>query len=202
MLLRVRLGGILALVLLVAATTTARADVIAQYDLTGDKGTEVSDNTTYTAPGVSGQALVRGSGLTATAPAGGVGASGWSTSYAGNGGPQILLETLSQPATTVNSGYLDSNFTFAPIVATSSLVLTLSAANNTAVNGSPIASTGTFRVSDYLAAGSTTYQPITLFGTVTTTPSAVPEPTTLVLAGLATGLAGLVTHRRRRSVAH
>ncbi len=53
------------------------AEVITAYDLTGRAGNEFFDSATAMAPHVGGEALLRGTGLTATAAANSFAASGW-----------------------------------------------------------------------------------------------------------------------------
>jgi hypothetical protein len=53
------------------------AEVITAYDLTGKAGSEFFDSATAMAPHVNGEALLRGTGLTATAAPNSFAASGW-----------------------------------------------------------------------------------------------------------------------------
>jgi hypothetical protein len=107
-----------------------------------------------------------------------------------DGGPETLLATLTQP----NAQFLDEDLKFTAFSVTTSLRVLLRAANNTSANGGTIGSAGTFRVSDYSPDGGSTFQPITLNGSVAST--AVPEPSSLLMGSLAA--AGLACWLRRR----
>jgi hypothetical protein len=61
----------------IALPVVCDAEVITAYDLTGKAGNEFFDSATASAPHVNGEALLRGTGLTATAASNSFAASGW-----------------------------------------------------------------------------------------------------------------------------
>jgi hypothetical protein len=61
----------------IALPAACSAEVITAYDLTGKVGNEFFDSATASAPHVNGEALLRGTGLTATAATNSFAASGW-----------------------------------------------------------------------------------------------------------------------------
>ncbi|RII25512.1 MAG: hypothetical protein CXR30_18580 [Geobacter sp.] len=71
---KVILGACLTMLL---AAGTANAALVAEWDLTGKTGAEVSDAATQTAANVSGVDLTRGSALTASSASNGFGSTGW-----------------------------------------------------------------------------------------------------------------------------
>ncbi|MFO0959325.1 MAG: hypothetical protein U0800_18150 [Isosphaeraceae bacterium] len=207
--------------ILIALPTLAGADVLVQYELAGQPGTQASNPATFAAAGITGADLVRGPGLTGNAGANSMNTAGWSTAaddyirfgftvtsgagftitdlviatrssatgpglmnvlYSVDGGAETLLTTLTQP----NALFLDAALTLPSVAVSSSFAIILRAANNTAANGSPIGTAGTFRVGDYSPDGGATFQPITISGR----PRAVPEPAGFVMLGI--GLAALV----------
>ena len=106
--------------------------------------------------------------------------------YSLNGGPETLLATLTMP----NALFLDEDLHFSTLTVTSSIRFLFRAANTTAANGGTIGSAGTLRISDYSPDGGSTFEPVTLNGSVTAVATAVPEPATGLLGVLGIALAG------------
>jgi hypothetical protein len=214
---------------LVSATcfTASANSIVAQWDLTGQLGSQLSSPATFIAPNLSAFNLIEGPGLTPSAGANSINSSGWNDLgtgdfyslgfsiqagfqatvdelkvatrssatgpgfvnllYSVDGGPAAVLTTFTQ----VNTNFLDSDITFAPIQIASNITFFFRAANTTAANGGTIGSAGTFRLSDYSPDGQT-FEPITLSGTVSPT-STVPEPSTMLLVAM--GIVGLCCKR-------
>ncbi|MDG3007602.1 PEP-CTERM sorting domain-containing protein [Paludisphaera mucosa] len=108
-----------------------------------------------------------------------------------DGGAFQTLATFLQVTDTFKNSIVDLGLTVH-----SSLVLRLMVDmdNPVAARGGAIGATGTFRVSDYLAGG--VFSPTRLTGSVSLAPSAVPEPSSVLLLG--GGAFGVVALRVRR----
>jgi hypothetical protein len=109
-----------------------------------------------------------------------------------DGGPPITETTLIQPDPTgrADNGFVNTDLTFAPITVHSSLDVRFQLPPGAlAANGGTIGSAGTWRIGDFLnSAGA--FLPVQINGT------AIPEPSSFVLAGI--GLAGAAVMSRVR----
>jgi PEP-CTERM motif len=100
--------------------------------------------------------------------------------------------SITQNSTKFNDEFLP----ITPVTATSSLTFFFVAANQTSANGGTIGSAGTFRIGDFNPTGTPT--PFTIDGNITPV-SAVPEPSTLMLATIGLSVVGLTGRLRKRA---
>jgi hypothetical protein len=208
-------------------TTVARADVsIAQWDTTGYAGTEAVVTPTQMATGVTADDISRSTGLVPNAGANNYNSANWSlgqfvqlgitttsewdvtslllatrSSATGpglmdvnasvDGGAFTRVGQITQPS----ASYVDQLLTFSSVLDVhSSLVIQLTPDNNTAANGGTIGTLGTWRIGDYESPQGV-FSPITLNGV------AVPEPSSLVICGVALACLGVTTRLRRHGEA-
>jgi hypothetical protein len=109
-----------------------------------------------------------------------------------DGAAPTVVASITQSDTSFN----DETLPITPVTATSSLTFFFVAANQTSANGNTIGSAGTFRVGDFNPAGTPT--PFTIDGTISPV-SAVPEPSTLMLATIGLSVVGLTGRLRKRA---
>jgi hypothetical protein len=104
-----------------------------------------------------------------------------------DGGAFMRVGQITQPSAT----YVDQLLTFSSVLDVhSSLVIQFTPDNNTAANGGTIGSFGTWRIGDY-------ENPQGVFSPITLNGAAVPEPSSLVVCGVALVCLGVMTRLRR-----
>jgi hypothetical protein len=97
-----------------------------------------------------------------------------------DGGAFTAVGSITQTSTNFNDEFLS----ITPVTARQSLTFEFVVANQTAANGNPIGSAGTFRIGDYNPSGTPT--PFTIMGTISpaTNPPSVPEPASIAMTAL------------------